>query len=484
MSVGSACMYRSAGGFVPTKRRIPWVVVVLLLAIFALWSTRLADPFIGRHDNNTAFMTLAAQNYWRYGHLNLGFAQVLDADPQRAGPIYYYNNHPPLGAMLVSLNLALFGDHELSARLVIVFGMLLGAASLYRFLQRSGVANARWGLFFYVSAPLVAYYGQMVNHEPLTLSFFLLALPSYWHLSHDSQTRGYGWLALLIGCMALSGWQAQFFVGVLLLHALLFAAGGWRMISTLLLAALLPLAGWLLLMTLFVPDFWSVLLDAFVLRSGGAATPWVGPLDYAWQVVWGRLRPGYTEALLLLATISAALLMWRWRRLNAAHGLLLLLPIPGLLQVLIFSEQTYRHDYALLYFAPALATLGAYGMIQLLATLRKTQGRLRRGLQLILVVVLLAYGLSAARWIRFFYIDTDAFPIEIAPHIQANVPPGAPLRSNIDWWPAVWYYAERDLFGAGTQNAEVFMRCAPEPTDAKAIVAGRLYCTFEATKGS
>ena len=435
-----------------TKHITLWLSALVLLSAFALWSGRLADPFIGRHDNNTAFITLAAQNYWRYGHLNLGFAQTLDADPSRSTPSYYYNNHPPLTSLLVSLALPAFGDNELTARLVIIFFMLLGAAALFRFVKRyTDAVTAFWALLFYLAAPLVAYYGQMMNHEPLVLSLFLLTLSPYLYLTRVPSTRGYAAVAALTAMMVLAAWQALFFVGALVVHGFFFAVQRGRLVLTLATSATLTLAGWLLLMTLYVPDFWQTLLGAFTLRSGGAERPWSGLPDYAWQIAWGRLRPGYTEALLVLAFLGGLFLLWRFARVKnrSSTGLILLILVPAMLQVIVFSEQTFRHDYTLLYFAPGLALLGAHGLLLIWRTAANQPSMIRYALRGFAIVALIAFA-------------------------------GTRLASNIDWWPAVWYYAERDVIGSTSDDTRLpYMHCSNTLGPANAVQAGGLSCTFD-----
>ena len=427
--------------------------ILILLWAFGLWSTRLSEPFVGRHDNNTAWMMIAGQNYLQYGYLDVGFVQIMDTDPALSEPTELYHHHPPLGSFLISVQLALFGNFELSARLVAMFITLVGAAAFYKLACRSfGDGIGLIALLLYLTVPMIAFYGQMVNHEPLVLSIFLLQLLVYHNwLKHPLPRLQWVLLGLTI-VLAWSGWVAFFCAFALGVHAFFFAPSRWQVIRLLLAGLLIGVASWMLLAMLFMTDFWESLLDAFLVRSGITDHRlWDNLLDFLWQLGWTRARPRFTEALPILALIGASWLIWQWRTnrrtqtqrsLDAVWFIVL---IPAFLQVFVFMQQTFVHDFLTYYFAPFLAVMGAVGIHWLWHNFQSQQRFLRWLYGVCLLILVGGFIASSIRWTWNLYQERDDFPTRISAEIQERIPSGTTLYSDIRWQPSIWMYSQRRI---------------------------------------
>ncbi|MCU0511109.1 MAG: glycosyltransferase family 39 protein [Anaerolineae bacterium] len=466
-----------------------WRSVALLMvmwwAALALWATRLAAPLTGRHDNNSAYHLVAGRAYWHYGWRVPALAPVMDTDPTLQTPARFYINHPPLGAWLAAAGVALWGDQPAAVRLIAMFGTLIAGAGLFLWLRRAfgaGVALVAQALF--LALPVIAFYGQMLNHEPLALVFVGLLLPLYQRAQRRG--RGWRWVSVCAALLLLSAWPGAFYVAACALHALFFTRTRLRARALLALAggALAGLALWVVPTLLAFPAFVSLLSGQFLLRSGLSDNPWTGVVDYAWTMLWARTRPNVTEAGLLLAALGVALWLWRGAWRNADVALALCLFLPPLAQFVVFAGQSWRHDYTVYHLAPALAGSGAVALVWLWQ--RGRQGGRWRPAWMVLALLVLAFGVSSARRLTTLYSERDDFPLVIAPYIQAVVPPGQPLYTlaNIGWTPAAWYYAQRQFITAEAVRpalAGVWLLCraadpAPQPDE---IAAGGLLCRFE-----
>lgn len=475
-----------------TLRPREWgILVTLLLWAFVLWSTRLAEPFIGRHDNNSVWISLSARNYWREGHFQLGFVHLYNADPAGSVEPIYYVSTPPLPALTVSLSMSLFGDHELSTRIVSMWLMLIGAAGLFALARR--LANVQVALIsagLFLLAPMVAYYGQMSAPELYIVPLLILVVWVYRLYLHKPSRTRFWILAGLCYFFTLSGWPASFALAGLALHALFFSPRRWRMIALVVVMGTAAHLSWILPGSRVVADFWELLFGRFIARTSGGEGGDLPQnlLSYLWQLFWTRARPRYTEALFIFSAFGAGWAFFQaWRGQKRADWLLaLLLLLPGGMYVLLFREAHWAHDYLTLNLAPGLALTGAVGIVWIAERIILLSRRQQRVARLIFALLLLAMIGSAARWTWTLYREVDFFPVEIAPEISARVPAGEALYSNIPWFPAVWYYAGRDVrdmnqLRRDAPTSAYVMLC--EPVDSAvtpgSILAAGQACQFE-----
>lgn len=436
------------------SKTVTWVLAVtMLLWAFGLWTTRLTDPFVGRHDNITAWQSISARNYLRYGYFRLGFLHTYDIDPLKTKPEIFYNSTAPLPAVFTSFMIVLFGDHESSGRIGPMFMTMISGAALFTLVRIGfGRGIGLLALLLFLTTPMVAYYGQMIAPEEFFVPFFLLMLLVYHAYLKKPTAPALALMTLLTALITLSSWASVFAVAGLSLHALMFAPKRLRLIAAMTFALVISNLSWLLMGSAAFAGFWSLLAQRFEARTSGSSAadlPWNGFFDYLARLWWTRMRIRFTEALFILAGIGGAWLWFTRRGLSPRQRQIALLTgvllIPALLYLIIFQEATWIHDYITYYFAPPLAILGALALVFLFNQFRRRRSWQRFGAGLTLLILVVGLVFSTVRWTRALYLEREDFALLIAPEIQGRVPAGTPLYSNLPFWPAVWYYSQRDV---------------------------------------
>jgi 4-amino-4-deoxy-L-arabinose transferase-like glycosyltransferase len=472
---------------------------VILAGVFGLWATRLDAPYTGRHDNNTAWVHIAASNYLRLGYGTLKLGQVRNADPQSHAPLNYYRHHPPLVSLLASFSIRLFGNHEASVRLVPMFLTLISGAAVFALAKRGyGSRVALLSLLLFVTTPMIAFYGQMANHEEVTLPPLLLAGLFYLRYLQRPATVPLVALAVCLALATWAGWPAFFFVAGLCIHAFFLSPNRKTVIGVVVGAVTISFGVWVALSIAQAPGFFDQLYDAFLLRSGasGATQPWNSLVDYVWKLLWTKIRIRYTEALFPLAVSGLWMLFlsrrsWPERQLQVTGIVVGVLLLTATLHIAVFRQGAFEHDYWSYYYAPPLAILGALGIMYMACQVQRPAASGWRSLAgVALAMLLVALVLSDARWIRALYRERDDFPVLIAPAIQEHTPPGQVVVSNLDWWPAVWYYSQRDIIHKPNPDLEaaqgaVRMDCARDGTSLEGgdrVDAGQWTCVFSALR--
>lgn len=180
------------------------------------------------HEDNGAFQTTIALS-----HLKAGLATTRAHDvltDRNTGERSVYGHHPPGLGLLLAGAFALAGSAQPAvARTTVILFHLGTLLVLHRtLLLLLGRAGALAGTFFLAVVPMAAYFGRMVNYEPVCLfavSLQLLGWTAY------AGAGGRRWLAVLgLGIVlgALVDWPAFFFALALALVSLPGAIGGDR----------------------------------------------------------------------------------------------------------------------------------------------------------------------------------------------------------------------------------------------------------------
>jgi 4-amino-4-deoxy-L-arabinose transferase-like glycosyltransferase len=155
-------------------------------------------------------------------HLALGLATTrahdvfYDPEPGVAAP---YGHHPPALALLVAAFFALTGSATPAVARLVVIACHLGSLILLMGILEHLVSRGAAGLggLAFATLPMSAYFGRMVNYEPVCLFGVMLALGGWLALRQDGPPNG---RARLIGGFAFGGlvdWAAFFFAGALVL---------------------------------------------------------------------------------------------------------------------------------------------------------------------------------------------------------------------------------------------------------------------------
>lgn len=290
-------------------------VALVLLYALALLSIGLTRDWTLLHEDNGALHTTFALSHVRLGLARTG-AHDYFYEP-RSGLEGRYGAHPPgPGLVLAAAFWATGSDAPAVARLVAIAFHLGSIACLIALLHRLlGPAPALAGGAIMATLPMGAFFGRMVNYEPLCLFAAMLQLVGYARWRQGA--RGLGLIALGIVAGGLVDWPALFFAAAIAIALLVDAARGRPAVPALG-VVVLAAAGVTLL---DVVHLWLVgpgSLGSMRLVDRVLAGPWASQwatLDPV-AFVLGQLetaRRYYTDAGLVSAIVVAASLVGaRW----------------------------------------------------------------------------------------------------------------------------------------------------------------------------
>ena len=294
------------------------VVLVYALTILSIGLTREWELL---HEDNGALHTTFALS-----HVRLGLARTRAHDyffEPRTGLEGRYGAHPPGPGLVVAAAFAATGsDTPAVARLAVIAFQLGSIACMIVLLRRLfGAGTALLGGAVMATLPMGAFFGRMVNYEPLCLFAVMLQLDGYAIWRQEGARRGL--LVAVVGVVlgGLIDWPAFFFAAaltaVLAVDAMRDASSGSSRVTPV--AVLAGSAAGILLVD--VGHLWLVAggsIGSLRLLDGVLAGPWVtqwAALDPP-SFALGQLetaRRYYTDAGLLSAIVVAgALLAWRW----------------------------------------------------------------------------------------------------------------------------------------------------------------------------
>jgi len=327
----------------------------------SLMLQRFTDPWTRIDDANSLIYSFYAKNLLRYPasiHKLLNIDAVSQpAQAQISGePFSYYLDHSPMLTYLVAGSYWLLGISEWTARLVPLLSSLGSLITLFFFVWR-------WIKSFWISltslivmafAPLFVEQAQIVNFEPPTLFFSLLAsyllIEGYWQKRRFFKFGGYltWFLAMLID------WPATF-IALPLFLLIFFKKRNWELG----LPILLPLLAngfifWL--NSRVAPHLFSALLSAvfFKPNSYSLLSAYPSLLPTFFQTQLNFLISNYT-IFPLIGAFLWLVLKWRNRRLSAIEVLaLFFLAVDGL-NVILFPSWSSTHRYWTYYLLPFLA---------------------------------------------------------------------------------------------------------------------------------
>ncbi len=440
-----------AAGSPPRDRSSPrdaataLVLAAALACSVAFFLTRAFSPFRWFYDENAALFGYIGSNYLRHGLAATrgGMQHWTSLRGPVASP-EFYSTHPPILGWLCGLFQWLFGIHPIAVRLVPAVAQLGSLVPLYAIGRRLfGRRAAAWGTLAYALLPMTAYFGFMVNFEPVTNLFVLLAIWAYVSIRDDGWSAARGaalGLALLAGMW--TDWPAYFAAGAIGLDWLVTGRGRARWL------ALLPWSVAIVSFSLFLAFIYGLgglgfggvgsLWNAFVNRTGLAPDEHYAAADVVSYVIEENVRL-YGLGLALLGLGVAVLRSWR------AVRPLAIVWVTGTLNVLLFSFGAASHEYWTFYFAAPV------GIAAMALFARYAAGPARRSLTAVATAVVLLLGGQSAWVIRDYYTPdywewADCY-IAYGRIIGARAKPDEVILMAFEWGDGATtgYYAQRPV---------------------------------------
>jgi 4-amino-4-deoxy-L-arabinose transferase-like glycosyltransferase len=171
------------------KTVIPLLILVLLINIFLI-ERNISEPFIRFNEDNNAVYGLAAQNWLKFGLLNLKLGMVTYWLDNLSQEIRYYTNHPGLFVLPTLFFYKFLGVSEFTTRLsplifslfsIILFFLLI--YEVYKDYLLSFLSS-----FIFATLPALTFYGKMLDHEIFVLFFVLLSFYLFFKIKNTNWT--------------------------------------------------------------------------------------------------------------------------------------------------------------------------------------------------------------------------------------------------------------------------------------------------------
>jgi len=457
---------------------VEFMARVIVLAIGLLLLTRnVTDWFVGWHDWNSALYSYFARNHIQYG---LGYTKLFNTWGDTLTPLanpHRYLNHPPLVAVWTAIPMFFFGDHEWVGRSVPIATTLASALLLMVIVSR--LQSPLLGLlsgFFYVTLPVTAYFGRMLDHMSPVQFFSLLMLHGYlqWTgLYGNSYRRAPGAVCYTLGAFLgiATGWAAVIMAGLIWLWHICRVFGDSSLRRLTLWLTLVPSAS---LAAVFTHIAWGCnwntrwLGSLFLSRtlSPQNQVSWAEWLNHSWPFLLGNVSGfGVAAAAIYLAIIPLVLQRTSpdspYRQIirsRTSVAPILLIALHGLLWVCVFKHQSWIHDYWQYFAMPFFAVAMAAVVMSAFTLLDKSAPRL--AMWIILVLVMLPIPSFAKALDLFHKKQNPRDTVVLLKELSRLIPPRAPamiseepprnsesLGSYKSTWtvPQFAYYANRPM---------------------------------------
>jgi len=426
------------------SNRMFWLLAAgLAIVLVAGTSREITAPFMGLHSWGKADGARFARAHVVYG---LGYTRGLMTEavgnppPQ---PPKHYVNHPPLSPLLVGGAMWLLGStDEWAHRVYCVFVGVLALLSMLLVLRP--LLGGAWALIaglIWTMLPLTAYFGSggpCFVTAMLAVFFYLRIIGEF---GEAAGRRGWLW----VGFVAMNflplqfGWTGGFYCLALAIHyagrcILHKQKPHWPMAAALVIPPLLSAS---VTFAIMLADFnWDYkrVIELFAWRAGkGEMTATMQSFDWgAWfEKFWQFAVTNFTIPVIVLAIIGvlahvgrrvAACVKARNTRkpvpLLAGSPQLLLLLMPGVLQLFILRGALWKHQYWELPLAPLLAIAVTLGLLALWDLLNKKVGKPLAAVAIVAVLAIIA--VPCVQGANYYYGIRWQHPDRIALWKQLN----------------------------------------------------------------
>ncbi|MDP3041486.1 MAG: glycosyltransferase family 39 protein [Candidatus Omnitrophota bacterium] len=350
------------------KRKEVILILIIIIIVTIGLCYEISQPWVGLFDFNGTVYSRFAKNFLTFGFLKTKMSPTWDMGSVAPQNFDYYLHHPPMVAYLVAISFKLFGIHEWSARIVpIIFSVL--ALILFYLIVRSYKDKiiALLSLVFLGFTPMFLYYGRMVNHEPVFLFFYFLIMLLY--LKYLDKRK----ILYLVGIIAsfilayLTAWATFYFSILLLIHYLIFGYKNIKDKRLIVMFSLLPVIFALIYI------FWIYSIKGSLSDNINSIISRFGP-NKIHQFTWteflllegSRIKFLFTPVISFLALWSiVSLAVKRSLNLFWKEGFIIIFLSLPLVNVLLFREGAWEHDYQLYYFLPFFSIVSAAGLLSL-----------------------------------------------------------------------------------------------------------------------
>lgn len=446
----------------PETRRLLLIVLIVFGALLVL-CYKIGEPYIEIFDWNDAWFSIIAINHNTYGFLATKFMNVYPF-PADEHSFFYYINHPSLLGVLLSLWYRVLGVYEWSTRLFAVVFSLGSIVLLYLLVRRIYNENiALLSAFFMAFLPMTSYFGRMVCFEPLVLFFILTSLNGYYLWMENGRFR---WVLLMfIGFIlgALTDWPSYFLAAVIPIHFLLVTRGHLNRYNYGYILAMPLTAAFLFILSLAyaaqVNGSLDPLVNAFFLRTGSSAPDFTSSQFTMWEFTIKQLKLAvkyFTPVCLFLSALWAYnyIKIHINNRPHSEDSYLFLLYTIGLLNVFVFKQAAWVHEYWQYYLSPAIALSSSIGLIYLHNRLSYfTSIKVNRATIITIMLMFLIGSICSNIWIHNSFDNQTQYDLGTTLNERMSIDESfLATSSSIGWNPQVVYYAKRYVLWVSNQT--------------------------------
>lgn len=418
-------MFKSPQAFL--KQNIFRILIIVILILSAkLLLFNINKPFWGHHDWNSVVYSNIARNYVRYGYIKTKFGQVTSYDNQSGNKFGFITHYPPLLPIIISISFKLAGQSEASARLPIVLFSLL---MIYLIFQIGKEIHSKLlGVFAAASTmflPIFIYFGKLPVHDTVVPSISMFGFWVYIKYIKENNSKYYYFLILSLIIGGFVNWSAFYLAAVLICHQFIYKTtndikykifGLFPISVTIFLAYLVHIK---ILGQKSTSAFSNLMerVNPFLTSNLYGYTP----LKYVIQEL-RYIKIYYTLPVILGAIFFIFLSIYYFKKdkLSFDKSFIFILFLYGIIQLLVFQQLSFIHDYMIYYLLPFLVLSFSYSIFFIFNSLKK-----RLIFPLILIVLL-----SIILFNQFKYTQTllatniNKRGYEVAKVINSNTSPG------------------------------------------------------------
>lgn len=360
-----------------SKKYSGFLIIVIILLAFKLLSIDISKPFWGHHDWLGVVYSNVARNYLRYGYWGTRFGQVTSVDFQKQENFSYITHYPPLLPIFLSISFKIFGESETSARLTIVAFSLFMVYFIYQIGRE--IHSKLMGIFAAASVillPIFLYFGKVPVHDTIVPPISTLGFWLYLKFIKEKDARYY---YLLIAVLIFGGfvnWSAFYLAVALICHQ--FVYKNTKNINYKI-YALLPIS-----ITIFLIHLAHIKLLG--LQSSNAfsnflerVNPYLTANTYGFTLLkyivqeLRYIKIYYTLPVLTGAVFFLFLFVYYFKKnkQNLAKSFIFILFIYGTIQLLVFQQLSFIHDFMIYYLLPFMVLSFAYSVFFIFHSLKQ-----------------------------------------------------------------------------------------------------------------
>ena len=342
-----------------TKAFSRYLIIIILVLALKLLLVDINKPFWGLHDWNSAVYSNIARNYVRYGYLATKLGQVTNVDFQSPDSFSYITHYPPLLPILISFSFGIFGQTEAAARLTVIFFSIILVYFIY--LLGKEIHSTLLGIFSALSTiltPIFLYFGKLPVHDTVVPAVSIFGFWAYVKFIKEKKSRYYIYLVVSLIIGGLINWSAFYLAVAISYHQLLIN----KNLRDKRIFALIPLC-------VIIFSINLIHIHLLGVKSGSAFSNLLERINpYITADLYGFTFLKYAKQELLLIkeyyTLpvflgSAFFFLWFMysfmkKKLTFAQTLLSALFVYGIIQIAVFEQLSFIHDYMIYYLSPYL----------------------------------------------------------------------------------------------------------------------------------